>query len=132
MGGCKTSGMLKCVIVSAALSMSGSATDSTVLTISGHDFGDDVTNNTVVIGDESCVILSSSSTVIECQIGQGKPGQHRVEVYVYPYGSAVHTEGDIYFSYEFDVDDSKPTSGSLAGHLFEPHLQPENTASEIK
>ena len=96
----------------------GSLADNTILTIDGTGFEDSNENNTVTIGGIECEVISSTTTEIQCRIGAGPPGSHKVQIHVHPWGYAKHDAQDFYFNYLFYVDDVNPTEGSTSGKGF--------------
>ena len=95
------------------LSFIGSESSGTTLTITGTGFS--TTNNTVTIGNTDCDITSATDTELQCDIGQGPAGSHRVIVNVGDKGLALHDGGPFNITYEFSITGINPTSGSLAG-----------------
>ena len=93
----------------------------TVLIIEGAGFSEENEKNTVTIGGVECDVISSTSTEIQCRIGAGPPGSHRVQVHVHPWGYAKHDTQDFYFGYLLYVDNTYPSEGSLAGKCTSSH-----------
>ena len=87
----------------------------TSIQISGSGFDADPANNTVMIGGVSCTVTASTSSTIDCTIGVGPLGAHKVMVTVAGKGYAEHSSGNVTFSYDADVTSIDPSSGSQGG-----------------
>lgn len=79
------------------------------LTISGTNLGSSVT---VLVGEESCNVTSSSDTTILCDIDLESRGHHGVKVIVKNVGLAEQT---LSYEYESEVTSVSPTSGHKSG-----------------
>lgn len=93
----------------------GSNQEDTVLILNGTGFSDTSSDNSVMIGGVACVVTSSTSTQIQCDIGQGPAGPHEVLLNVASKGLARHVGGTMTFTYIFFVDSFSPTEGSVSG-----------------
>ncbi len=100
----------------------GASTDSTSLTITGTGFDEEPSNNTVTIGDTNCEVTTTTSTELECDIGDGPAWSHQVHLRVHGKGYADHIAMDFMFSYDFSLDAITPSSGSTKGIFYEHEM----------
>ncbi|XP_071793632.1 fibrocystin-L-like isoform X1 [Asterias amurensis] len=93
----------------------GSATNSTIITLTGSGFSANSVENNVTINDVVCDVTSSNETSISCSVGESVAGVFDVLVEVEGKGFAEYPNGPLTFQYEMGVTDISPTVGSEAG-----------------
>ncbi|CAG9312591.1 unnamed protein product [Blepharisma stoltei] len=93
-----------------------STTFKTEITLQGTLFSSSTSDISVTIGDQVCMVVSSTSTQIVCHLLGGPPGTYTITVSVSPYGIAKFDASITNsFDLKFDVVSISPTSGSVQG-----------------
>lgn len=94
--------------VSSVSPLSGFPGDT--LSISGSNFAGGAV--TVFLGQSACVVTSSSSTLIECTVGNHATGNAAVYVHIDGLGAS---NTDVEFEYQLSITSISPTQGGIAG-----------------
>ncbi|CAK8674402.1 unnamed protein product [Clavelina lepadiformis] len=88
------------------------ATGGSRITLTGTGLGSNPSDVTVIVGDVSCDVTSSTDTTIECTLGAREGGPAAIEVLVSNVGNAI-VEAD--FKYTLSLTSFSPNSGSYGG-----------------
>ena len=84
-----------------------------IINIFGSGFNTDSSKNYVLFGDASCVIISSSETMIRCILGESQAGEKVLYLQSLPNGVA--DSDSIILEYTLVVESIEPATGSYAG-----------------
>ncbi|XP_078617867.1 fibrocystin-L-like isoform X2 [Branchiostoma floridae x Branchiostoma japonicum] len=101
--------------ITAVSPTSGSASASTVMTITGSGFSTNTSLNNVNVGGVACVVSVATANQITCSVQEGAGGTHVVKVTVDGKGRAKHVNETFRFTYTATISGITPTSGSLGG-----------------
>uniref|UniRef100_A0A8C6RMA5 Fibrocystin-L n=1 Tax=Nannospalax galili TaxID=1026970 RepID=A0A8C6RMA5_NANGA len=86
------------------------------LTIKGYNFGNELTQNMVYVGEKTCQVLHSNFTDIRCLLPMLSPGKHDIYVEVKNWGFAsTRNKLNASIQYILEVTHMFPQRGSLYG-----------------
>ena len=90
------------------------AVSGDVVTIHGSGFSEVASENYVIFGDVACALSTSTSTTIECTLGNGFAGFRHLYLHVLHSGVA-EVRGRLGITYSLTVNSISPSQGSSAG-----------------
>lgn len=91
------------------------ATAGNDITIIGTNFDTVASNHNITIGGVECVPKSSTTTRIICTVGSGPAGSYPIEIILASKGCTHNANGNVTFTYPFQLSSVSPLSSNLGG-----------------
>ena len=96
--------------------MGVTGTKGTRLVIKGKGFDKIAENNVINIGAARCLVTSSTSTQLLCDVSDGEAGFFQVDINIKLKGAPRYPNGRFQFRYNAKIDSISPKKGSIQGN----------------